>query len=172
MNPHWLPATVPWRQNDGETWEKYEQRLFHVFQQEFSSEFSYGEKPVRYKRFPYTKIYPEAFIHLITCNQDDSGERLPDLQRSKRIGWPRPAIEHHTFCEVCGYTECTRPWVWKGNGKDKSKVKIYLPNQQYLVVLGERKDYWVLVTAYYVSRSHTLNKLKNEYHSRFSTVLQ
>lgn len=109
---------------------------------------------------------------LTTCNQDDSGSRLPDAERSERISWPRPVVEHHPFCEICGYAQCTRPWVWRKNDKNKDRVKIYLPNQQYLVVLGERRDYWVLITAYYVNRQWSIDKLEKEYNSRFSTRIQ
>ena len=171
MNPHWLPDLIPWNQENGESWEQYEKRLFHVFQNEFGEPLQYNGKPVRYKRMPYAGIYPEAFIHLTTCNQDDSGSRLPDTKRSERISWPRPVVEHHPFCKICGYTQCTRPWVWRGSGKYKDRVKIYLPNQQYLVVLGDRKDYWVLITAYYVNHSWSISKLEKEYNSRFSTKI-
>lgn len=64
MNPHWLPGLIPWNQEHGETWEQYEQRLFHVFQNEFRESFQYDGKPVHYKRMPYDGIYPEAFMHL------------------------------------------------------------------------------------------------------------
>ena len=60
MNPHWLPGLIPWNQEHGETWEQYEQRLFHVFQNEFRESFQYDGKPVHYKRMPYDGIYPEA----------------------------------------------------------------------------------------------------------------
>lgn len=53
MNPHWLPGLIPWNQEHGETWEQYEQRLFHVFQNEFKESFQYDGKPVHYKRMPY-----------------------------------------------------------------------------------------------------------------------
>lgn len=172
MNPHWLPGLIPWNQEHGETWEQYEQRLFHVFQNEFRESFQYDGKPVHYKRMPYDGIYPEAFMHLTTCNQDNSGSRLPDAERSERISWPRPVVEHHPFCEICEYTQCTQPWVWRKNDKNKDRVKIYLPNQQYLVVLGERRDYWVLITAYYVNRQWSIDKLEKEYNSRFSTKIQ
>lgn len=139
---------------------------------EASRTIQYDGKPVHYKRMPYDGIYPEAFMHLTTCNQDDSGSRLPDAERSERISWPRPVVEHHPFCEICGYAQCTRPWVWRKNDKNKDRVKIYLPNQQYLVVLGERRDYWVLITAYYVNRQWSIDKLEKEYNSRFSTRIQ
>lgn len=58
------------------------------------------------------------------------------------------------------------------NDKNKDRVKIYLPSQQYLVVLGERRDYWVLITAYYVNRQWSIDKLEKEYNSRFSTRIQ
>lgn len=169
MNPHWLPDIVVWNQTDGETWDMYEERLFRVFQQEFSpGQFLFRGEPVRFRRIPYTGHYPEAFVHLTTCKQDDGDERLPDLARSERIRWPRPVIERHPSCDVCGYSVCTKPWVWR-IGK---KVKIYLPNQQYLVVLEKRSDYWILITAYHLERRHSIEKTKREYVSRFSTVIQ
>lgn len=168
MNPHWLPGFVPWNQDNGETWSEYEERLFRVFQQEFGpSTIIFHDEPVRFRRIPYTGHYPEAFVHLTTCKQGNE-ERLPDPVRSERIKWPRPVIECHRTCDVCGYSECTRPWVWQV-GK---KVKIYLPNQQYLVILEKRSTYWVLVTAYHLERGHSIEKLNREYGSRFSVVLQ
>lgn len=169
MNPHWLPGLVIWDQTAGETWDAYEKRLFHVFQQEFGSGgiLFHGE-PVRFRRMPYTGHYPEAFIHLTTCRQGDDEARLSDIARSERIRWPRPVIERHPSCGVCGYSACTKPWVWQ----TRKKVKIYLPNQQYLVILEKRSDYWVLITAYHLERSHSIEKITREYNSCFSVILQ
>ncbi|KFI95222.1 hypothetical protein [Bifidobacterium scardovii] len=175
-NPHWLPHTIPWNQTQGETWEQYEQRLFHVFQAEFGNQnpLLFQGEPVRFRRIPYTGIYPEAFVHLTTCKQDDSDTRLPDPLRSERIGWPRPIMENYPSCDICNYEDCVKPWVWIND----KKVKIYLPNQQYLVILSQRGNqdegngYWVLITAYHLEQSHRIARIEKEYDSRFSTKVQ
>lgn len=171
MNPHWLPCYIEWNQISGESWEQYENRLFHVFLQDFKDAFLFEGKLVKYKRMPYHGVYPDAFIHLTTCKQDESGERLPDPERSRRLKWIKPTITHHAFCDVCHYNECIMPRVWRVRKRHEVRLNIFLPSQQYLVVLGERNDYWVLITAYYVNRPHSLEKLKREYDSVFSEVV-
>ena len=120
MNPHWLPGLIPWNQEHGETWEQYEQRLFHVFQNEFRESFQYDGKPVHYKRMPYDGIYPEAFMHLTTCNQDNSGSRLPDAERSERISWPRPVVEHHPSAKYANTPNARGP----GYGEKTTRTRI------------------------------------------------
>lgn len=91
-----------------------------------------------------------------------------DPARCERIRWPRPVIEHHDACNVCDYGQCDKPWVWK-NGK---KVKIYLPDDRYLVVLEERRDIWLFITAYQVNWSHSAEKIEKEYRSEWSDIIQ
>ena len=41
---------------------------------------------------------------------------------------------------------------------------MYLKKYNYLVIIEERKEYWIFVTGYYVSGSHNRKELTKEYH--------
>lgn len=173
MNPHWLPGFV--FRDAGEDWKHYEERLFRIFRQEFldangtNYKCHFHNQEVRLKKLPYDGHYPEAFTHLTTSEQDDnSKERLPDISRSERIKWPRPVIEEHEDCAICHYSECEKPWVWSYD----HKTKIFLPSDDYLVILGQRNGYWMLITAYHMNRQHSIDKIRKEYKSQWATVIQ
>lgn len=196
-DPHWLPNLVVWKQSGGEEWKHYVDRLYHIFYQEFvinkphykgiavnlkkdkddkdsekKDSTHKGPRPTASKppvpRPTASKpLNLDTFKHLISCNYDDPKQRLPDLDRAERIKWPGAVIEHHDACSQCNYAVCTKPWVWEKDGR----IKFYLPNQQYLVIIGKRKKkierdrYYVLITAYYINRPHEVRRIQKEYNN-------
>ncbi|BDR52194.1 hypothetical protein KIM372_01010 [Bombiscardovia nodaiensis] len=168
MNPHWLPDIVSKEKEETEL--QYQGRLYQIFENDFIfNTICCQQLHVKTKKFPETKGYPQAFIHLTTRQYEGNSERTPDPERRMRLKWIRASIEHFGSCETCSYEKCDRPWVWE-NGK---KIKICLPNQHYLVVLGKRKNDLLLVTAFYIDRDHYFRKIEKEYNNPdFSKKIQ
>ena len=53
--------------------------------------------------------------------------------------------------------------MWSQPYKNTVRIKILLYEEKYLVILEKRKDYYLLITAYYVDQKHRLEALVNEY---------
>ena len=92
-----------------------------------------------------------AFWHC-TSEGDVEEERVPDLRRCERIGWPRRLIE------AIG-TDRGR-W-WKERPGRTRRACVALADFSYLVVLEEMSTHCVLVTAYPVEKEHSRKKLRN-----------
>ena len=94
--PDWLPPLV--RFSDcGSDWERYERALYKQFERDFvkSHPLLDGVK-VSFRREPMDQGKVATFWHLISEGKIE-GDRLPDLERCERIGWPKAIIEHaHT----------------------------------------------------------------------------
>ena len=85
-------------------------------------------------------------------------DRTPDLRRCERIGWLRAIIDN---------ADDDRVKVWENErtgtkGRERS-VLLWLEEEDFLVVLGKRAGYYLLVTAYQTNRDHTRRKLRREY---------
>ncbi len=53
--------------------------------------------------------------------------------------------------------------VWKNQRRNETRICLWLEEQEYLVVLADRKTYIIFWTAYPTPRNHTKRKLKKEY---------
>lgn len=97
----WIPEEEEMRL--GEDWREYEQRLYGLFKLDFlDSSPMYDGLPVRVRVNPKYDEREEAFWHL-TCRDyshtDGSPEsRDPDLERCRRIRWPRV---HRVLSRLC-----------------------------------------------------------------------
>ncbi len=166
MKPHWLPQIVAWKQTLGELWKDYVCRLYRVFRSDFVlSPPYYLKQKVKIKRMPRQGIYPYTFVHLITKDLKDKGGRLPDPRRAERIKWPKAIIDNYSSCITCNYRSCSKPWVWETKRNSHIRIKFYLSDQKYLVVLEKRKDYYLLITAYCVTYTSRWAQLEQEYNN-------
>jgi len=99
----------------------------------------------------------ETFWHIIKEEDKHQKGRIFKTDRCERINWPRPIIE--------GLSE-GRVICWKKLHHEKGKKEwrwlIALDDFSYLVVLAVRKGYFLLRTAYPVTRTHTLIALVEE----------
>jgi len=113
------------------------------------------------KHYPPCFDERSGFYHLIYENYQNSeneNDRMPNLERAKCIEWPSYIINN---C-VKTMTLCSDVLVWENERKTNRNVLLFCQKNDYLVVLGKRKDYFLLITAYPV-QSHTKRKLLKEY---------
>ena len=81
----------------------------------------------------------------------------PDRRRCERIGWIRALIENALDPRV-------RVWEnerLKDRGPER-RVILWL-DEEFLVVLGDRRTYWLLLTAYTTDRANRIEKLRKEW---------
>ena len=125
-------------------WRETAERLYGVFRRDFILGRPHlGDRRVWHdRRILPGESYEEGFWHLVTRDDQQSGQRLPDMERAARLCWCRPVIEHAEAPEVTA-------WNAEHAG---SKVRSYLwlGPQDYVVVLEpyRRRDVAMLVTAY------------------------
>jgi hypothetical protein len=103
-------------------------------------------------RHPLFQDKEVTFWH-ITSEGEEEDKRTPDIRRCERIRWPRSIIEHF-------FEDNIRCWHNK-RGHDR-RIVLWFFEEDYVVVLADRKKYVLLWTAYMVSYRHTKEKLMKE----------
>jgi len=135
----------------------YQNKLYTLFEDNYiNNNIYFNGIKIIFKSHPQVNSKSETFWH-ITSTKDSSGNRLPDFARYHTIMW----IKYITDICVTNASICSKIWMKKQNGRNR--VLIMCDSINYLVVLEDRKSYYLFVTAYPVNRSHTKNKLLNEY---------
>ncbi len=125
-----------------------------------------------YWKTPATKIslrrHPEIegrhaiFWHIVSGGSDIETERELDTERCVRIGWIRPILEQ--FNEDYPDEQLVHWWVspdprWRGR-----RYGLATDNYDYVVFVEERRDYALLISAYYVDRQRRRDKFRVEHH--------
>lgn len=137
----------------------YEKALYELFCQDFIYKHPvFLGKEVKLKQQPmvtnrWINNRDSTYWHIIST-EIKPGLREWDFNRSARVKWPKAIITadpgNNLLC-----------WTNK-RGSDK-RCLVALPDFSYVVILGERSNYYVLISAYCVDRAHTLEKLRNDY---------
>lgn len=140
----------------------YQEYLYGVFKEDlYNNKVFYNNKPVSLKRNPEYLGKEYSFFHL-TCkdfnNTGNEDDRVPDLRRCERLHWIKPTIEleHSLTCNQACFK------VYTKTVRNKDRVHLFNENDRYMIVLEERKDYYLLITAYYIEYDNTLKKKIDE----------
>lgn len=138
----------------GGDWAAYEAALYAVFERDILGRpgLRFEGAPVNARRIPEYERRWAAYWHLISEGRVEE-DRTPDLRRCERLPWVRWIIE----------SAATHPLIdcWKQDrGSDKSVLLWY--DEQYLVILAQRSNYYLLKTAFLVDRSHRVAKFRKE----------
>ena len=97
--------------------------------------------------------------------------RDPDLERCRRIRWPRAFIECYRACALHSETagDCRGIMIWTAGhtvrrGRAVPRVKLFQEDESYLVVLEPRKKrgYCQLITAYHVDEEWSRKNIMRE----------
>jgi hypothetical protein len=151
----WLPEPLRFR-DYGQDQEKLIDVAYAIFQHDFieSQPECFG-RYVRPVREPMADGKEYSFKHITT--EKISGTRIFRADRCERVGWIRPIIEALSDGKVI----CWKKFHYE-KGKKEWRLLIALDDFSYIVVLAERKGYYLVRTAYPVSRRHTLVALFEE----------
>ena len=153
--PSWLPPLVKMEDYNGE-WDKYLDALHDYFVQDFvHHKPTFRSKPLSLKRHPLSYGKEATFWHVISSGATEE-KRFVDPRRCERIRWIRAVIEHAGDPSVK---------VWFTNRSGESRICLWLEEQEYLVILAERKGYLLIWTAYTVTENHRKRKLQKEFES-------
>jgi hypothetical protein len=148
MNPEWLPLQIL-LQDYGGVWHDYFDAVYDIFHEDFVlSKPIFKGKRLGLKRHPEYSGKSATFWHMISTG-DNETERVPDIRRCERIGWPKPIIDNSLH-------PCLKVWSEpKGNNK---RIYIWFEDENYLVVLEDRKDYILPWTAFHIEQNHQKGK--------------
>lgn len=146
------PALVPLADYQGD-WDRYLEAIYEIYRRDFVlSTPAFEGQPLALKRHPITRGKEATFWHIVSSGAVED-DRLPDLRRFERIGWPRAIIEHAADPAVL---------VWENVRRGERRVCLWLRAADYLVVLAKRSTYTLFWTAYPTEREHTQRKLRKE----------
>lgn len=138
----------------------YFEAVYKIFKKDFvDSKPVFNKKPLRLKSHPYIDGKEYTFYHF-THSGDLENERQPDIRRMERIAWPRPMIDH---------SENETLKVWKNKRGNKTRIIIFHEDENYLVILEQRKNYILPWTAYYIDYPNRKEKLLEEYKNYLKT---
>ncbi len=145
-----------------ENYVEYENFLYQIFKNNFiENTICFNNKPVRIKRDPILHDKVDAFYHII-CGNEGLG---PEPERCKRISWVHSFILNYKKCKI--HKGCSGVKIWVAPYRDKrglkSRIKFLSTEGKYFVILEDRQDYYMLITAYYIDANHRLKKLIDEY---------
>lgn len=134
--------------------QNYFNAVYIVFENDFiKKQPKYAGIKVSVRKYPEVDGLHRTFYH-ITHEGEDENNRQPDIRRMERIRYPKFIIKNNTHSEIL---------IWKNKrGKDE-RILLFNENENYIVVLTERKEFFLFITAYYVETEHRKRSLLKEY---------
>ncbi len=92
-----------------------------------------------------------TFYHI---THEGEANRQPDFRRMERIHFPKFVIGNFEHEEIL---------IWKNvRGKDE-RIVLFNEAENYIVILTDRGEYYMFITAYYIETEHRKRKLLKEY---------
>ncbi len=150
--PDWLPELIEFTGD----WNTYVEDIYKRFVDDVvHHKVTYKGLVVKTRYHPPSDGKGFGFWHCVSEAGLKAKEenRLPDLERCKRIGWIRAIIEHPDDRWV-------KNWSNRRNGEI---CHLLWFNEEYLIVLAQRQNYLLLKTAYRTNREHTKRRLSAEH---------
>ncbi|MFC5571124.1 hypothetical protein ACFPN1_13745 [Lysobacter yangpyeongensis] len=160
MSGEWLPDLLLLEDSQG-NWNAYLERLHACFKADFvDSKPTWPGKRVGLKHHPAYDGKSATFWHLIS-EGDEESERMPDMRRCERIGWPRPMIDE--FDEAApGTTSCRVVW-WVEEREREQRYLLALDDFSYVVVVADRGSYVLPWTAFCCEYAHQRDKRRKAF---------
>jgi hypothetical protein len=144
----------------GGDFNKYNAAVYGVFKEDFViNKPAFEGKKLRLKAHPYIDGKEYTYYHF-THSGDIENDRVPDMRRMERIGFPKPMID---------FSKCEELKVWRNKRGTKERILILHEVEKYLVVLEDRKGYILPWTAYYLEHSYRIRRLLKEYEAYIKT---
>ncbi len=161
MECKWLPELVLFE--NFKSWDDYQDTLYNIFCSDFKNTFPMFEgKRVKIRFHPIEYGKEEAFFHVTCQDYMKDGERVPDFRRCERIKWIRKFIENYG-CNLDECPECNGLKVWEETYKSNARIHILFEEERFMVVIEKRKEYCLLITAFYFEHDHALRKKLAKY---------
>lgn len=152
-------------QNKNENTNDYHDRAYKVFKREIiDGKLLFNGKEVRTREYPIIDNKVQSFFHIISEeNKKGVKIRLYKPERVRMIPYISKMINYYTECQTCE-DNCSKIKVWSAPYNAKQlRTKIFYEDENYIIILEERKEYYLLVSAYVVDRTDRKIDLLKEY---------
>jgi hypothetical protein len=149
----WLPPLITLGAHNGDT-IFYMDTLYQTFLGDLVQQNNtLLGKPVYVPRKLEADGKHERFWHVIT---DPHSPRVQDVQhaRAEKIPWIKSVIDNFQRPEVLAYE------IKKGRDL---KLYLYIPEQQFMLILVDRGNEYFFVTAYHIPYTYMINQYNREY---------
>ena len=147
------PQLIMLNDFDGD-WDAYEAALYEIFVRDIlRHDLRFRGIPVNARRVPEHNRKWACFWHLISEGRVED-DRIPDLRRCERLPLIRWIIENADTAATVDAWEQAR----RGGGRNW----LLWHREEYLVVLAQRRDYFLLKTAFCTDRAHRVGKFRKE----------
>jgi rlfB len=134
----------------------YFDAVYKIFETDFiKTQPNYEKKKVCVRKYPEENGIHRTFYH-ITHQGEDENNRTPDIRRMERIKFPRFVIENYLHDDIL---------IWKNKRGADERVVLFNEKENYILILSQRKDYYLFITAYVIDKEHRKQKLLKEYKS-------
>ncbi len=90
----------------------------------------------------------------MTTEGQDEENRTLEPERSERIRWARPLIENETHADLR---------VWTERKRGDNRIHIWHCAEDYVVVISERRGFYIPWTAFYVNYDNYRMKLERRW---------
>ena len=132
----------------------YNDAVYAIFKNDFvKNKPVFQNKKLSLKSHPLIDGKEYTYYHF-THSGNIENERIPDLRRMERIGFPKPMIElsHNKNLKV-----------WRNKRGTHERILILYEKERYLVILEDRKNYILPWTAYLIKDNSRIRRLLIEY---------
>lgn len=151
--PSWLPEPLNYDDFGGK-WDKFLTSVYGIFERDFKySRPIFKEHPIIYNS-TLVAGKEEAFWHITSSSDIVTGNREPNMRRCERIGWIKSIIEHANDEYVK---------MWENKRGSSIHILLWLEELDYMVILRERRNRAVLLSAIYVDQNRRRRNLRKEW---------
>jgi len=134
----------------------YNEAVYAVFRNDFvKNRPVFQNKRLALKAHPLIDGKEYTYYHFTHTGNIETN-RIPDLRRMERIGYPKPMID---------FSDDENLKVWRNKRGTSDRILILHEAQRYLVVLEDRTNYILPWTAYLIEDDSRLRRLLAEYQS-------
>ncbi len=156
--PDWLCPLIKLSDFEGNV-ELYLENVFSIFKKDFIDKRPlFKNKNVLYNKNDENGK-PNGFMHITTEEDKITRERNTCLRRCERIGWIRLVIENSNKQEVLAWEKETR----NPKGKWVKRTFLFLKKQDFLVILEELKNGFLIISSIYVDNTGQKKKHLRDY---------
>jgi len=136
-------------------WSSYVEELYDIYLDDIVNNASlrFNNLPIRTRFKPLTDNKGYGFWHIISDGEEED-EREIDLRRCESLPWVRHCISY------AKKPPAPIHW-WKNKRGTNTHIVILSEDKGFVVVLAERKNYYLLKTAYF-PKSYRLKSMKKE----------
>ena len=140
----------------------FNEAVYAIFKNDFvKSRPVFQNKRLGLKAHPLIDGKEYTYYHF-THSGNIETERIPDLRRMERIGFPKPMID---------FSDDTNLKVWRNKRGTSERILILHEAERYLVILEDRQKYILPWTAYLVDDNSRLRRLLQCYIKKQESLL-